>query len=667
MAVAILALAVLALVAGAVAFFLWATSSYDPPRTVASAAALLRRPLRLQSALDTEWREPLAIAQRGGTWERLLAPPIPPAICLPSDAEPAALNDAVRALDATLRRPQGAADIGRRIDELRAAGPLPESGDAEVVLRYNLGRAHLAAGDFASAAEITEPLFERMLARDRLPVTSAAMAPRLIRDESTSAATAATGFHARFLAGAIAYRRGEMAEAIKHFRLAINAVNYIATADSVAVEPATHYTRVVVPAPGDCADQDEWLTSLDAYAALVAAYMAAPDFTDPSRLPPEVRRTRLQIDPDDPFRPVLNHARAVAHRPSASPIPENLLWAASNLQRVYHYNRLRPDPRLAVTRAALLLHLTSNQGWIEAMAGSGDTDVCRMLTAVATQLEHDAAARTIARTPSHPADSAQAAVAVHTFSRIQTDCGRDHLPAVATDVRSAWLQNGRALGAGLPGLYEEWRLTLERALQSAGGAEDATARAVAPVLARMHEHAAAFTASRVPTDLSAAIDPDAGRRFVAAWRRAIFEDIANALADAASASVSPAVRTVSYSTAGVGGPHTVEIPAGRAQHFLATLNSAIAHAGLRPSQVYAPAELQRLAGSGGRRALLEYRIQYFARSNRGAMLLVLTAFFGVAVLGLLAVHVTWWRYRLLVGDRFYAAEARKRAARDNRA
>jgi hypothetical protein len=351
----------------------------------------------------------------------------------------------------------------------------------------------------------------------------------------------------------------------------------------------------------------------------------------------------------------------VAGRPSASPIPENLLWAASNLQRVYHHNRINPEPRLTVTRAVLLLHLTARREWVDAIAASGETDVCAMLAGIASGLERDASARTLTRGPGTAADSAAAAAAIHTFARLDRECGPDPARALGNEVRSAWLRHGRAyLGSGLPGLYEEWRLALEAALRPSGATERAVAAAVAPVLARVEAHAGAFNGGRVPAELPASIAPGRAARFVAAWRRAVFEDVANALADAGSAAAGPERRAVAVAGAGIGGAGAIQIPAGRTRHFLASLNSAVAHAGLRPSQVYAPGELARLARAGGGGDALAYRIRYHARSRPAATLLALGALSALAALVLYWVHVTWWRYRLLTRDRLYAAERSRR-------
>jgi hypothetical protein len=169
-----------------------------------------------------------------------------------------------------------------------------------------------------------------------------------------------------------------------------------------------------------------------------------------------------------------------------------------------------------------------------------------------------------------------------------------------------------------------------------------------------------FGGGRVPSELPASLNASGGHRFVTTWRRAVFEDIADALADVGSASSAPAARRVLVSSAGAGGGRVIEIPAGRAATFLTTLESAIAHAGLRPAQVHAPREMETLARAGGRGALLRYRIRYFVRSFPQYAVAGLGAAFVLTAALLIAVHVSWWRYHLLVRDRLYAREQAER-------
>jgi hypothetical protein len=53
-------------------------------------------------------------------------------------------------------------------------------------------------------------------------------------------------------------------------------------------------------------------------------------------------------------------------------------------------------------------------------------------------------------------------------------------------------------------------------------------------------------------------------------------------------------------------------------------------------------------------------VRYAVQSNRGGTLVVLALVFVVLALGVLIVHVSWWRYDLLVRRRLYHAEAGRR-------
>jgi hypothetical protein len=478
----------------------------------------------------------------------------------------------------------------------------------------------------------------------------------MVRNDRVSPNEAALAFHARFLAGAIAYRRGDVNAAIAHFRLAINTVNYlIAAPDSTGLGAPGNFQRIEVGLGENACvtGEGESITSLDAYAGLVAAYMAAPGFTDPSRLPPEVRRTRLQIDPDDPFRPVLRYASSVVNRPTRSPIPENLLWAASNLQRIYHYNRLRPDPRLEVTRAVLLLQLTSQPPWVEAMSASGETDVCAMLGRVGQQLQQQASYRAISTSRALPTDSASAAVAIHTFARLDTDCDRTREPPPA-DVRSVWLREGSTLAGGdIATHYERLRTSVENALRATNASTDVIAERVAPALEQAETHLEILSSGRVPPDLPATLDAGRAADFVRDWWDALFYDIGDALANAGSELPAATPGVIRATPA-------VRIQAGDAPALLDAMNSAIAHAHLRPADFYAPMEFRRVARAGGSAEHFAYRVRYAVQSNRGGTIVGLALLFVVLAVGVLVIHVSWWRYDLLVRRRLYQAEAGRR-------
>lgn len=642
-ALLVLGAVVVGCAAAEVAFYRWLTVAQRPVETITEAGALLRGPVRLSAPLEVAWERTLASASsQDNRWDRLLAPPLPPAVC-PNPDPAGSLGHAILAVDAAIDRDSPRAELQRRMEELRAAATFQAGSEQEFLLRYNLARAYLAAGDAGSAAETVEPIFDGFLNGDRLPTANYSAAERLMAGDVVSPSIAELGFHARFLAGATAYRRGDVNAAIKHFRLAINTVNYLLAARSPdGLAAARHYQRLEVGLGSHACPSSRAaaITSLDAYSGLVAAYLAAPDFTDRGRLAPEVGRNRLQIDPDDPFQPVLRYAATTAARRAAPAIPENVLWAASNLQRVYHYNRLDPDARLEVTRAVLLLHLTSNVAWTNAFAEDGDADICAMLSRLGEQLYREASAGAVRGRPAATTDSARAAVAIQALARFRGRCEGWDAPRLEPPVRSAWIRSGGPLiGATLPALYEAWRTEVERAVER--GTAGTT---LGPILARIENHRAAFADGRVPADLPAHTGPDDGAHFVEAWWRAVYADVARALVDLATAPD----RSIS---------------AGRAPQLLATLHSAERHAGLAPGELYAASDLAPIARSAGDDAYLRYRIRYAALSHPLALAILLGLAFA-AVLGLaVVVHVSVWRFDLLTRRRLFRAESERRRRR----
>ena len=91
----------------------------------------------------------------------------------------------------------------------------------------------------------------------------------MAREEQLPARLAALGFHARFLAGTAAYRREEWTEAVKHFRFALNAVNYLAAAPEGGMPEPLRSAVVALTrnrlAAADARDgrRGLWLSTLD--------------------------------------------------------------------------------------------------------------------------------------------------------------------------------------------------------------------------------------------------------------------------------------------------------------------------------------------------------------------------------------------------------------------
>ncbi|MDH3224249.1 MAG: hypothetical protein OEO23_11085, partial [Gemmatimonadota bacterium] len=471
-----------------------------------------------------------------------------------------------------------------------------------------------------------------------VPIVAAATAGRLYGSARVSREQVVLAFHLRYLAGLVAHRRSRPADAVAHFRRALNAVSYLIPPLDASVAGG-HYERTPMePAGLACGGRADVLTSLDAYTGLVAAYMSASDFRDPTRLAREVGRRGFEVDPDDPLTPLLTHAQDVASGGPASPIPENVFWASSNLQRVYHYNRLRPDRRLALSRAVLTLRVLGEAEWTGALNVAAE-DQCDMLAGLARSLYRDTAApRTVgagAGSGTSSTDSAWAAVAVHTFARLESDCPDQRAVDLEEGVRAEWLRlGGGLLHAGLVARYEALRTVLARR----GGA--APELSVARVMGQVESDRRYFAAGRIPPDMSVTLAPDMALEFVDRWRASIFRDVAYHL--------------IAQVESGGG---RFSIRAGDAPTYLRTVNESVRLGGLRPSDAYRPETLAALARSGGVWGRIAYRTSYRARSHPVESTLVLVGLAVLTLLTLLAVFVNGWRYHLLLGRDFYAMES----------
>lgn len=630
-----------------------------PGATMAAAHEFAGGPVSLDLARDAAWR--LAVEDGGGLVARsdaLLAPPPPPALCAAgisagteghpertATGDPAGAMTAAE-LDRLVRRANSAMATGDRtalaaaVEALRSAdGHL--AGDRRLLAQYAIARALAAGNDLGTAARLLAGVPHAAADGGGVPNVSAASAGRVARARGITRADVLMAFHFRYLAGFVAYGRGQPAEAVAHFRRALNAVNYRLAETGAGARRSGHYERVAM-SPGvlSCrGGPGEGLTSLDAYAGLVASYMAAPGFRDPGGLAGEVRRRGWEMDRDDPLRPLLLHAREVAGRRADSPIPEHVFWASSNLQRVYHHNRLRPDPRLALTRAVLTLRVLDDPVWA-ATLGLGGGERCEMLAEVAGGLRQDGAAIGGSSGALARADSAWAAVAVHTFARLEAECPEVETSGLDGALRGELLGlAGGLLHSGLVARYEGWR----RALEDAGALTASDSGARIPDLAE--GDARFFAGGRVPPDMSASIDPATAAAFNTAWRRAVFRDVARALVDRAER-----------------GDALSRIRARDAGPYLRTLNAAVSHAGLRPAQVYRPETLALLTRSRGDFGAAFERLRYRARNAprvaaAGVALLTL-ALLGAATL----TFINWWRFTLLTRTRLYGAEISRRSA-----
>ena len=617
--------------------------SRDADAVLMDAYRFARAELDLASVQEVAWR--LSVRDGGGLMdqtETLLSPPVPPALCLPTE-EDVLGAEGVDSVNGLIRRVGRAVDTGDRAGLAQALDALLGVQEAEglsgEILRYAAARGLTAGGDLGRAARSLEASTLASVEGGDVPIVAASTAGRLFAGGQVSRDRAILAFHLRYLAGLVAQERGRAGDAVAHFRRALNAVSYLIPPRENAGSGG-HYQRTPMEAGRlACGGQSRSLTSLDAYTGLVAAYMSATEFRDPTRLAREVRRRGYEVDPDDPLVPLLVHAQDVAAGGSQSPIPENVFWASSNLQRVYHYNRLRPDRRLALSRAVLTLRVLGDAEWTRAL-GVQPAEECDMLSGLARGLYQDTATPLVSATPS-PADSAWAAVAVHTFARLESDCPGQSDLDLEESVRADWLRlGGGLLHAGLVARYEGLRTVLAR---RGGAAPDLS---VSQVMAQVEEDRGFFAAGRVPPDMSVSLAPDLALEFVDDWKASVFRDVAYHL----------------ISQVDQGGPRGGSIRAGEAAQYVRTVNEAVRLGGLTPVEAYRPEAFASLARSGGPLGQLWYRTAYWARSRPTVAQSVLSALVAVTLFGLLGLFVNAWRYRLLVRTDFYGRESRQRGA-----
>ena len=620
----------------------------EPDVVLLDAYRFAEGELDLASVQEVAWQ--LSVRDGGGLMDQtdaLLSPPLPPPLCLPSP-EGSGDDDAVAPVNNLIRRVDRAVDTGDRqglaeaLDALAGVGET--GGESSEILRYASARGLAAGRDLGRAARALETSTLAGVEGGDVPIVAAATAGRLFAGGQVTGDRAVLAFHLRYLAGLVSQERGRSGDAVAHFRRALNAVSYLIQPEEASVSGG-HYQRTIMePGALSCGGRASTLTSLDAYTGLVAAYMSATDFQDPTRLAREVRRRGFEVDPDDPLSPLLVHAQDVASGGSETPIPENVFWASSNLQRVYHYNRLRPDRRLALSRAVLTLRVLGDPEWTRAL-GVEPAEECDMLSGLAKSLYQDTAApgTTLVSQAVAPTDSAWAAVAVHTFARLESDCPDHTALDLEESVRADWLRlGGGLLHAGLVARYEAHRTVLSRR----GGA--APELAVSRVLAQVAGDRGYFAAGRVPPDMSVALAPDLALEFVDDWRASVFRDVAYHL-----------IAQVEK-----GGPRIGSIRAGDAPMYIRTVNDAVRLGGLRPVHAYRPETFGSLARSGGPAGRLWYRTSYAARSAPGLATGILSALTAATLLLLGAVFVNAWRYRLLVRTDFYGLEAEARGGGD---
>lgn len=616
--------------AAVVVLGLWARSwihrTPEPARTLALAGRAVDGRLALRGPLDVAWNRSLEGAAEWNADRGRLAAPLPPPMCLETAPQVARI---VRVVDA-------AADRGDRTALHRALGDLRGlhggSPAADLVVAYDIARALVAAGDPASAARELAPALDEHAGEEAIPTVNLTRARAALAEGQVAGELAAVVYHARFLAGTIAYDRGEMTEAVLHFRRGLNALNYV-IATGGGAGPQGHYEAFAVDLGSHaCPGGSAGLGSMDGYAALVRTYLGADGFSDPWGIGGELRRGPFDLDRSDPLAPVIRYAQTAAPDFEDGPIPESFIWAASNLQRVYHHNRLRPDPRLEAARGVLILELADRPEWLRVLTGHGADDACALVRALGAGL----LARADATPAPGAADSALAAVAIAAYGQARARCGAGADDDVDAAARSRWLLlGGGRMAGGLPAIYEVRRRAVLDALGSRAP-EEVVRAALSQPLDEARADLRAFESGRTPADLLATIPPDEGLTFVRSWWRSLFRDAASELLEHHRGGVTTS--------------------AAEAPEFLLAVNGAISHAGARPSDLYSASELAPLARSQGDGAVTIFRLRHWLRSHPLGTSVFLVALSALLWALALVVFLNWWRFRLLTRGRLYAGE-----------
>ncbi len=617
----------------------WVALLGAPPADEALARAYghFARPPTLDRAGEAAWGLAVQDGASLDTHARsLLSVPFPPPICVPSVP---AVDRIVRRAERSLERRDLAA-MARAVDSLRSRVADPDRL-AAAAARYAVARLQAGGGDLGAAARWTR---EIDLAADdggRVPSATLERARAMAREGlGPSREDVVVAYHARYLAGFVARERERPNEAIAHYRRALNAVNHHLAIEGLG-GPGGHYERAPV-APGvlDCrGSRAGALTSMDGYVGLVAAYLDAPDFRDSGALRREVEREAWEVDPGDPLEPALAYARRRAT--AELEIPEHLLWAASNLQRVHHHNGMRPDARLAGARAVLVLNLLDDDAWSAALETTS-ADRCAALEGLADGMRVGKFLQNVPAAGATRADSAWAAVAVNVFARLDgAECAAGDSAPLDEDGLE-WREPLLALAGGFPHSplivrYEAWRRALET------GPSPLSADEAARVMTQVDGDLGLFRRGRVPPEMSAAIDPATAASFVSAWRRAVFLDVAERLARPFESGGAPA-----------------DVRAGEVASYLRALNASVAHAGLVPADVYRPETLALLIRSQGTGRALLHRIRYHARNRPLATTGALLLLTGAALTSAVVLFVGWWRFALLTRAHFYRAETGRR-------
>ncbi|MCZ6478629.1 MAG: hypothetical protein O6851_09980, partial [Gemmatimonadetes bacterium] len=569
-------------------------------------------------------------------WSDFLTPVAPPIICVdPGGSEvsstgAAPLASAVRALGAARREGRGVRDAEAELTtqtDMFTSGQ--EAHEGTFFVGYNLGvagvqnrQAQISVRELARVAERFSPEYMPSLTR------SGALAR--VRQRGIDPTDVTRTFLGRYLTGLAKLRRSEVTEdAIIDFRYAINAINYMHP--DRTMPPGGSAAEISVPLyvdwVCDSSSSRERLTSLHAYAGLIAAYLASPAYQNPTpgALAREMVRAPNEMDPTDPLREIILYGQRAASS-GTRVVPENFLWAASNLQRLLHINRLSVSKPLLAARTVLGLQIVSRPTWVEALSAQQGFTACRFLLRAWDDLDY------FGRTfwamdldQLSPTDQVLAALAVYVVASSYDHCDDPIEPG--PEARAGLLRAGIPhLSDVLPGLYEQRRLVLESS--TTYGPE------IDGILDELAVEQAMFSRDQAPPHIEQSYDLVDAAEFASNWRQALFLDVSSALA--------------AEGVAGRGQAPGRTTPG----EFLIGLEEAILLAGIRPSEVYEWTAFRDMALRVSVPFERGMAYRYRARSRPELHWAILVVGTASAVLSLMWLLLFWWRWRLIAGVQY---------------
>ncbi|MFL5384015.1 MAG: hypothetical protein ACJ8GN_15950 [Longimicrobiaceae bacterium] len=585
-----------------------------PPAGASMARAMALIPggkLSFREALDVTWEREMRVAETlPRTRLNLLVPRTPAALCPPveSAAEAEAQRSLTTELETALERRNDDPQAARAALEALRNAPPHGSRAASVLHSYNMARAHLILGDTATAARLLLPYFADDTVRARRDA---------LADEAPVLA-----YHARLLAGIASYPQADSV-AVVQFRGAVRTLQRLAPPAYAGTGREGTYHAFAVPLGSyACGTEPDSTASMEAWVGLVRAYRQAERFNDTYNLPAELERPRGGEYPSDPLVPLLRHGRRVAQG-APSPIPVNYFWAASNLQQIYDYNRLSPDPRLELARAELLLIVAGDPRWTAAVDSSSPFDRCRVADGLAAEFGRSAP---VAQAPTG-SDSMRAAVALLANARLR-GCEQAGKREIDAPLRSEFVLLGAGvLGDSVGARAERWRLSLQGNGAAAGDDSVTNELAEAEGLARRLR----------PGMLARLLQRgDTTSRFLARWRGAVFTEVIDSLR----------ARSAGDQLADAG-----------VEPLADALLAAARLSGRRPSAVYPAAELHAYARRHGSSLPLTYPARVAAANHPAPVAAAVVALAAAALVAATWLHLAAWRRTLLLDARLYLDDA----------